>query len=459
MVENDFPKIDSYDKFFETNLYIPWNLDYYNVNRIDGLTGKLLGRFDEVNFWKYREYFRTRCIHDYFGIYKTINLKSIEDVPLPYFENNQPPLPPPAKPDGVFWTKEDTIWNKYHTKWPRFSASLIDHVPFELFPHVSTENDGLIAFTPSDRHGIQDRQVKMKIGKFLHKYCKHLTAIQIKDIANEYAAKYGKLELKWAEGAEIAEIYEWTHDGFSSCMSGDSHDFEGDQHPAVVYDSPDIKLAYLGDVNTKLLKARALINIDKKEYSTVYGNEQLINLLEMQGYTSGDLTGCKILKVPVEGSKSKYNMPYIDGNSYFDHYDDNYFIIGIGDYDASYTEGYQYVYDKIKCACCGVSMNEGEGYDTEDGEVCYSCYSSYVRAIRSSIRDIVRVPSYECVFSEYIGMHILKTSIGASVVYSNCLRSYILVESAIKVKNINTEETDYIPDQLSYDETEYELVA
>lgn len=396
----------------------------------------LLGMVDENSFWKWREYMRMTGCCPAEDEYSTIELPLLGQLLSPL---------------------EDSAYNKIR----RLDLRLEDYVPFGLFPHASKDNDGMVAYTPDEKYGKQDRQVKMRIGKFLTKYLgDKLTPNQIKDVSNQFQARYGKLELHWAEGEEIADIYNYEHVGFSSCMAGPNHVFDSQVHPAAVYDSPDIALAWFGNKNECKLKARALINKKNKQYSVVYGNEQLEMMLRDLGYESGDLHGCKIRRIPYYND-NKFVMPYIDGDScYVGEYDEDWFIISDSeDFPADSTDGIIYCAPLMECDCCGDRYLEEDMEEShEGGLVCEDCLSYYyVEAIVSSYGSYGYVHEDDVTFSDILDQHILNDLIGEAyietyndglvykddAVWSDYHDEWLYAERAYEIVN-DDGDTDYV---------------
>lgn len=406
---------------------------------------KDLGFIDEKSFWKWREYVR---MHGW-GMqeYRRVQLNALSTM-------------------GVVDRGEDSYLDKI--------------VPFELFPHPSTSNDGMVAFTPNETFGLQDRQLKMRIGKFLRKYATCLNGDNdlIKAIANAYTAKYGALNLHYAEGEEIREIYAtYKHNGFNSCMSGEDHFFEGHIHPAAVYNSPDIKMAWLGDKKAKRLDARALINVKEKEYSVVYGNEQLGIMLEAEGYSSGDLLGCRLKYI--EEDSNTIIMPYIDGTcEVVEHVDDegHWMVVSPDGREACRTDGLLYQTNISHCDYCEEEVGEEELTETYVGEmVCEHCLEEYYAlAIVNHSGGTNYVSRDFAVYSEYEGEYYHESRIGLDieyseyhddylpeedVVYSDAMRDYILIPVAIKVRNPITKEVDWVHEDWDYAADGFKKIA
>lgn len=247
--------------------------------------------------------------------------------------------------------------------WERLPDSVIDAMaevgfecPYLHFVHLSESNSGLIAYTP-DGDLERDRQVPMKLGKYMKKVMPELSAPDIAKVSNALNVYYAdKYEIDMTNDPDkIRDIYER---GPSSCMSGspdeDSPYYNDDfycypYHPAEVYATEDVRVAYVYNKIEKRYVARSVLNVINKSYCTVYGNEESLKpFLESNGYhRDGDgLLGCT-LRV-LKADNGEYVMPYLDGYKMIEMTSDGKeWIVGTdGDYCAEHTsgtiEGYEY---------------------------------------------------------------------------------------------------------------------
>ena len=438
----DFEKIDSEEKFLEVYGDVRFNhcqMDFDILRDADNHLcvhefpaswhkpeDTLLYKFGfigEHNFWMYREAFR----FEEYGV-EPIQYKRIEL-------------------DGL----RNFCAYKYLDEHPDFR---------HLFPHTSMTRDGMVAFTPDAQKGRQDRQVRMKFGKFFRRYFTgNISDDDLKYLSNEFMGKYAPLEIKWASGKDIAKVYGYYHEGFSSCMAGD-HDFDcRDHHPAEVYDSPDIKLAYFGNPETERVSARCLINVKEKEFSVVYGNEQLRDMLQDLGYKKGDLLGCRLKKIHLRGER--YVMPYLDGTAYFDDYDSEYFIVAEeGGWCAGSTSGVVYLQALQSCDCCGEPYPEDDLQDTyDDAAVCGYCLDEEYRYAHVPGGDYAYVRYDEVVWSEIENEYFEESMVDDEIVHvptrdDYCLKDecvwsarqqeWIYSDDAIEVEVIKVVDTDYV---------------
>ena len=222
------------------------------------------------------------------------------------------------------------------------------------FPHMSLEDPSMLAYTPNHEYGKRDRQVRVKVGRYLQKfYGGVLSAEKIRSLANRAAS----LEVKWADTED--EI-EWVYvNGPSSCMSGGLDGFSSSRHPAVVYATPDFRLAYLE--NDEGITARCLVATERKEWVRHYGNDGqvLVDMLAALGYRrAGSFEGCR-LQVFWEGRS--YLMPYVDGDVQRVSLEGDYWVIDEIGYSATSTDGILELED------------EDEDEDEDDREYCEDC--------------------------------------------------------------------------------------
>ena len=399
--------------YMDVEMSYPWNHNIFLLSTLKHQWSpfKVFGFINEDNFWMWREWMRMKGSCPDEDKYRWIELNALAKIEREV---------------------EVEVGYKFEVSYRGdvLSGYLHDSVDPLLFPHVSKSNPGMVSFTPSARHGREDRQIVMKIGKFLNRYT-DLNPVQVKDAANEFMAKYGSLELNLASGAEIEDIYLWEHVGFTSCMDSD-HSFPGEHHPACVYDSPDIKLAYLGDKKNQKLYARALINVKSKEFSVVYGNEQLEDLLINKGYKSGDLLGCRLKKVRVyEAYSTEYYMPYIDGESGIADDGDWWRVSDICDFYADDTSGVTHT-DTAECSHCCASFNSESLTEAASGELlCEYCIGEYYVMAVTSVSfsgiwssELVHVD--DAVYSYYHRQHFHSDLIDDDIMYSNYHDDYFL---------------------------------
>ena len=216
-------------------------------------------------------------------------------------------------PESAYW-----VWRENaRFRWDYKPALFVDQLHnmgalksdlWWHFPHVSVEEPQLVAYTPSPDYGQRDRQVRVKIGRYLQQfYGDVLNSEQIRSMANGLKT----LDLRWATTAdEMEHVYV---NGPGSCMGGEK--FTRNTHPARVYASGDFKLAYLYDTVINQIVARALVSTDNY-FVRVYGPEEvaLRDMLEAEGIERQGSWGGERLTYIEADYDNGYVMPYLDGS-------------------------------------------------------------------------------------------------------------------------------------------------
>lgn len=193
----------------------------------------------------------------------------------------------------------------------------LKHVWGDHYPHVSLQNGAMLAFTETEEKGAADIQTRIKPGRYLERQFgdkKLLNAYVIRDLCTVFSAKYEDNVLMFAETEdEVEEVYTT---GPSSCMSHPVSNFQsGGIHPARVYASPDLKVAYMKREGRVV--ARSVVYPDKKLYTSLYGDSgRLKPMLEKAGFRSGAPYGARILRFPVNMDPKtglhQFVVPHID---------------------------------------------------------------------------------------------------------------------------------------------------
>lgn len=227
------------------------------------------------------------------------------------------------------------------------------------FPHTSLEDPTMVAYTPSYEYGIRDRQVRIKVGKYLQKYYGEvLSTEQIRALANE-AKGY---EVQWAKTVEgMREVYRL---GPSSCMSGDWSDegVDGDVTPIDVYVG-EFSLGYFKNSVGKYL-ARGLVHEPTKTWVRTYGDEgtALAEAFDALGYTHVRSWEGAHLTV-VEDDDGRTLLPYLDGDAKGVRYaDGKWEICASGsDYEhwCDFTDGIANR-PAFTCDCCGREYRDAD---------------------------------------------------------------------------------------------------
>lgn len=256
-----------------------------------------------------------------------------------------------------------------------------DYDLFYHFPHVSLDDPTMMAYTPSLDYGLRDRQVRIKVGRYLAKYYGgKLSQTEIRYYANGEKVN----ELCFAETAdEIERVYV---EGPGSCMGAKSEcSFDTDGiHPARVYEG-EFKLAYLEECGE--IAARALVHEPTMTYVRTYGHEAdtLAGRLGDAGYSKAyGWDGARVKAIRCGGG---YIMPYLDGSAQYVRHDPSdvrYFFItddeSYADFEACNQNGLAGSVCRATCGVCGDSMDEdnahySEYHDVTIGECCIDDYT------------------------------------------------------------------------------------
>lgn len=260
--------------------------------------------------------------------------------------------------------------------WFKGSVGELEH-----YAHVSTERDGMVAFTEDATKGAADRQTRMRPGAYLQRfYSDKLSADEIQSLAREFAGRFEDNTLLFATTAdEIEHVY--TH-GPNSCMSHGLRDYNSSIHPTRVYAAGDLAIAYTKRADN--IVARVLCWPERKTYGRVYGDaDRLVPLLDAAGFKSGSLRGAKLLRIEEDDCLV---CPYIDTYYSIDDCGD-YLRIG-GDIPADSTNGLINLEDGEYCPSCEERCDPDSFVYIEDVEEswCESCAENTFQCARTGER-------------------------------------------------------------------------
>lgn len=273
----------------------------------------------------------------------------------------------------VPWDLHEPVWS--HHDW------ITGETTYPRFPHMSTKRPGQIAFTPSIEHGIQDRQLITRPGKYLETYFPNWD----RETRETYVARCNKEKVtlqiaRTADECEAAYVNSYPH--ITSCMGGTCQQRRGDyswgrcsQHPVRAYGDSDLGVAYLGDLNGRVT-ARCVVWPAKQIWTRCYGDTTLIALLEANGYRKDGLHGARIRAIE-EGDG--YLLPYIDGASYCSLSDDGKWLelatCGAHDWCCQDTTGCTDGPEGYTCEVCGDVIAAGDECSYAGHYYCDSCYN------------------------------------------------------------------------------------
>lgn len=287
---------------------------------------------------------------------------------IPYQYDGQPCHP-------ALWSDDDRIWIRRERRKqrnrpiPPLPMGLEDRYP-EHCVHLSADVDGMVVYTPDWLYGRQDRQVRVKPGRYLAKFYPEIPA----HVTSEWVHACAPKTLTISQDADvIADVYYY---GPPSCQhpnSSHSNEYTRDwaNHPVRMYAGPDLAIAYLGDQKAAI--ARAIVWPEKKTYSTVYGEPSLGDRLEALGYTSRHPYGAKC-RARWDGDR--LIVPYVDGIGSCSVRGGLVILDSDGEYDCQNTHGYAEEASRNTCANCETSIDHDETYCSsceEDRWTCESC--------------------------------------------------------------------------------------
>ncbi len=249
------------------------------------------------------------------------------------------------------------------------------------FAHVSEDDGSKLAYTPDDRFGREDRQLRTKPGRYLNKFFgKVLTPKEVAHWSGEFAAANEEHSVGFARTAdEIEALYRSADDsGVGACMSHAAGEYSGPCHPVRVYGAGDLAVAYLGTAEHPT--ARVLVREEPKAYGRVYGDEaRMRGALERMGFEpdgSGGrgFDGAKLDRID---ARSGFVMPYLDHGYGVSDCGDHFTMAQCGrTYDAQETTG---VINGCTCNRCDCAMGEDESFCVGNESWCEDCYCEHAR--------------------------------------------------------------------------------
>ena len=280
-----------------------------------------------------------------------------------------------------------------HQHWSRAPTT---PTPWFHFLHVSTEDSTQVAYYPSVRHMMENRQVRTRPGKYLNHYHADIGTTEIR----RWAEKMAPVELRLVPNTDPDKwewVYENSGENFTSCMVYDRpsrhlhEDACGENHPvrayATAHPKNSLALAWIGtDTN---VFARTVVNTTMKTYVRIYGDDRIRHALESAGYThnSRRTMDGQVMKC-MHYDDSEYFLPYLDSCGGYQWFDELRSLV-IVDADGGAESESSGVVDMDKrnddddeshiCECCGDRDVDPE-YDTyveHVGTVCSRCIDRY----------------------------------------------------------------------------------
>lgn len=264
------------------------------------------------------------------------------------------------------------------------------------FMHLSVTESPLIAVMPTPDHARQDRQVRMKLGKYLVRFMPELGETRIRELVEQHNGKYSNIRYHVAKTPRtIQAVYER---GPRSCMSHSADDYSSCYHPTVVYGAGDIGVLFIWSISKehgikRRITGRAIVHLERKVYGRIYGDESRMELaLNKAGYSQasyGDFDGSRLLRIP---DGDDFVMPYLDnGYAVDDRGIDSPLIMSRGgSINCEHTNGLTSNYSGY-CYRCEDGLHEDDMYFDNDGDCyCEHCYweeHSYCDSCGETVRS------------------------------------------------------------------------
>ena len=273
--------------------------------------------------------------------------------------------------------------------------------------HVSIDphKPDMIAYTRTLKDGMRDRQVRVKLGRYLAQtFGDRLSDQKIAQLV----ARHNELQcekLRWHIAMTPKRIETVYRRGPNSCMSHGrrSYDYrlhdDHDIHPSCVYGAGDLGVAFLWRQGR--ITARALVWPERKVFGRIYGDEERLGrALDEAGYKSeyqhrralreagldqyelGGFNGARLLKFEVGDVLA---APYMDNDYGLNHLHSNVAYANSGfammtmcyDEACNMTNGLS-APDGEPCSCCGSSTPDHEQNHTAEGYmICDECRDNY----------------------------------------------------------------------------------
>ena len=269
--------------------------------------------------------------------------------------------------------------------------------------HVSVhpEKPDMIAYTRTLKDGMRDRQVRVKLGRYLAQtFGDKLSDQKIAQLVarhNEHQCE----KLHWHIAMTPTRIETVYRRGPNSCMSKSRRYYDRDiecihdAHPTSIYGAGDLGVAFLR--RDGRITARALVWPERKVYGRVYGDaDRLLRALHEAGYQSeydhrkavkdaggdqfvdGGFNGARLLKLDMDGVLV---APYMDEDYGIQHLHSNVAYANSGfammtmryDDACNMTNGLSGERGE-PCTDCGEHTHEDEQHHTHNGDmICENC--------------------------------------------------------------------------------------
>lgn len=303
------------------------------------------------------------------------------------------------------WWVWREAWRMMQGDYKRLPPSIvgeIDTIPGH-FLHVSEADPHLVSYTPSEKHGREDRQVRTTLGRYLTRYQEQLglSDTQLNRITREWSALSQTPNIVITNDEdEIVHIYRY---GPSSCMSFG----KVDNDPVRVYAGPDTAVAawVVGSSVMKAEKilARSVVVPEDKKYVRAYSDDAEVRskfeqALEDMGY-SHDMEALDGKRLKLIGSRwgDSVVCPYVDGMESGEVNGEYLYVYrgDGGDLDVQCTSGFAESLG-VACDCCGDMYSEDDLMAVDGGDqVCGSCLREHYTYAYTGYGEMEWVPNYD----------------------------------------------------------------
>ena len=251
--------------------------------------------------------------------------------------------------------------------------------------HWSVKDPEMVAYTPSIEYGIRDRQVRVRLGRYLSKHFGHVLSekkrLELVEKHNATALANCKFHIAMTPG-RIETVYTR---GPTSCMGHPRDHFAHNFHPTRIYGAGDLGVAFMWRKETdgiQRITARALVWPHKMIHGRVYGDESRFKaMLADRGYTEDwmGFDGAAVLHVG-EIYQDVPHAPYIDAD------------LGLSPAPPDTEGGILLLTDErlaewrckntnglagsfCTCVACDEAIHEEDALHDEDGDTwCESCF-------------------------------------------------------------------------------------
>lgn len=221
---------------------------------------------------------------------------------------------------------------KSNTEKSTISVPSIEPMKYHFLRHATKEEmPAGVAYIASEEDGAHFRWTVTRFGRYLAEfYNKHLDANRIRDMATQFEAVHSPADFNIATSAEEME---WVFRNANFGCASQPHWPKDKTHPALIYNSPDIGVAFLKRKDNSL-SARCIVVPERKVFTGGYGDSvRLTQALIAAGFTQSksnfhnpadDMLGLRVRKIP--DGKGGYVGAHMDYMPYVKDYNDEYFI-------------------------------------------------------------------------------------------------------------------------------------